>query len=195
MASRHASLSCERLLSMHDLTLASSGMNSLQSRMASGVQASRAASLPWAPAPLRLASSIPTGNANEQMKRIVDIFCFLNSDLRFEPRAVRVLGAIDGLSNRLRIFLLKRRQTRSIRRGIGRRGMGISHKAADSINRRRIQISVMWMTGGIAVAARTALRGAGDTPGCIVKRHWRARCGFLGSVKEVAHGFRARRQG
>ena len=125
MASRHASLSCERLLSMHDLTLASSGMNSLQSRIASGVQASRAASLPWALAPLRLASIIPAGSANEQMKRIVDIFCFPNSDLCFELRVVRVLGAIDGLSNKLRIILLKRRQTRSVRRGIGRRAMGI----------------------------------------------------------------------
>lgn len=61
---------------MHDFTLASSGMNSLQSRMASGVHASRASGLPWALAPLRPANNMPTGNANEQMKRIADIFLF-----------------------------------------------------------------------------------------------------------------------
>jgi len=58
---------------MHDLTLASSGMNSLQSRMASGVQASRAESLPWALAAPRLPSNMPTGNASAQTNRTVSI--------------------------------------------------------------------------------------------------------------------------
>jgi hypothetical protein len=58
---------------MHDLTLASSGMNSLQSRMASGVQASRTDSPPWALAAPRLPSNIPTGNATAQINRTVSI--------------------------------------------------------------------------------------------------------------------------
>jgi hypothetical protein len=97
MARRHASLSCDRLLNMQDLTLPSSGMNSLQSRRASGVQASRAASLPWALAAPRLPSSIPAGNASAQTNRIVDIVCSSNSNFGW---VLSVLGAIFGFSNK-----------------------------------------------------------------------------------------------
>jgi hypothetical protein len=68
---------------MHDLTFASSGTNSLQSRMASGVQASRADWLPWARVPLRPPNSIATTKASKQMKRFV-IFEIPNSDIGVE---------------------------------------------------------------------------------------------------------------
>jgi hypothetical protein len=43
---RHAALSCECLLIMHRLTLSASGMNSEQTRIASGVHTSRASGVP-----------------------------------------------------------------------------------------------------------------------------------------------------
>jgi hypothetical protein len=87
MAMRHSWLSCRRFANMHDLTLAASGMNCEQSRMASGVQAWRASTPPCALAPLRPKRSAPTGNASQQKKRMVRICSFLS--VAFSLRAKR----------------------------------------------------------------------------------------------------------
>jgi hypothetical protein len=112
----------------------------------------------------------------------------LDSRLRGNERKDR--SATDGVSNKPRLILLNHPANPIGAKGHRDEPWEYGHKAADSINRRRLQISVMWMTGGITVAARTTLRGPRDASGCIVRRHLRARCG---SVKQVAHRFRVRR--
>jgi hypothetical protein len=71
---------------MHDLTLAASGMNAEQSRIASGVQAWRASTLPCAPAPLGPQRSAPVSNASQQKKRMVRICSFLSMALSLRAK-------------------------------------------------------------------------------------------------------------
>jgi hypothetical protein len=74
MAERHAALSCERLRSMQVFTRPASGMNSEQSRMASGVQAWRAASLAsCALAAFMAPKAKQAGKTSQQIIRLVRI--------------------------------------------------------------------------------------------------------------------------
>ncbi len=76
MAVRQAGLSCDRFDAMHAVTFATSGMNSEQSRIASGVQACRASASPCAPAPWSPHSRAPTGNVSRKTKRTISISDF-----------------------------------------------------------------------------------------------------------------------
>lgn len=98
MATRQASLSCARFAIMHDVTFATSGMNSEHSRIASGVQAWRAASEPWALAPSGRQNSAPTSSASQQTERTVRIFIFpqLWNECRVEATLAAVHSTVDG---------------------------------------------------------------------------------------------------
>jgi hypothetical protein len=68
MARRQGSLTCDDLLFMQAVIFATSGMTSEQSRIASGVQAWRTASLTSAAAPSRRAKSTAVSKITVQAK-------------------------------------------------------------------------------------------------------------------------------
>jgi hypothetical protein len=109
MATRQASLNCERLASMQAVTFGTSGINSLHSRMASGVHACWASGLPCAAAPSSRQSNAPTSKASQQPIHAIRIgnfprFLEVASPSSEASRSARSLGGIYDAAGHPRKF-------------------------------------------------------------------------------------------